>query len=265
MEKISATVITFNEEEQIGECIDSLWLVADEVIILDSFSTDRTVSIAEEKGAIVKQAPFTGYIEQKNKALSLANYNYVFSLDADERVSKKLAASILKAKKDFKFPAYFMNRYNNYCGRFIKHGLWYPNKKLRLFDKRIAQWGGTNPHDKVVLSSNAAAGLLKGDIIHYTYNSVEEHRRRNEELCNIAAKAIFNSGKQKHWTKIFLSPAWSFIHGYFIRLGFLDGYRGFVIAVMTANQSYLKYHKLRLLQRKEKQQISRTSMIKIGE
>lgn len=265
MQKISATVITFNEAQYLGECIDSLWSVADEVIVLDSYSSDNTVAIAKKKGAIVKQAPFTGYIEQKNKALSFTNHNYVLSLDADERISKKLAASILAEKSDFKFSAYFMNRYNWYCGKFINHGLWYPNRKLRLFDKRKAKWGGANPHDKIIMSLESTAGFLKGDILHYAYDSVDEHRRRNDELSSIAASVLFNSGQHKHWSKIFLSPPWSFFHGYFLRLGFLDGYRGFVIAIQTANQSFLKYQKLRLLQKRQKKELRLTSIIKILE
>ena len=151
MKPLSAVIITYNEEENIGRCIDSLWQVADEVIVLDSFSTDNTVTIARHKGAIVKQNSFSGYKEQKNKALQFATYDYVLSLDADEALSPELICSILEAKKEFKYKAYFMNRYNNYCGRFINHGLWYPDQKVRLFDKQVAKWGGMNPHDKIEL------------------------------------------------------------------------------------------------------------------
>ena len=256
MKSLSAVVITWNEEGNIGRCIDSLWHVADEVIVLDSYSSDNTVAIAREKGAIVKQEKFSGYKEQKNKALQLASYDYVLSLDADEVLSSRLIDSILEAKKEFHDKAYFMNRYNNYCGRFIKHGLWYPNQKVRLFDKRIASWGGINPHDKIELQENNVARFLKGDIIHYTYNTTDEHLQRNEELSTIAAWSLFEAGKKKHWSKIILSPAWSFFNGYFLRLGFLDGYYGFIIAIQTAHQSFLKYEKLRRLQKQHKKSIS---------
>jgi glycosyltransferase involved in cell wall biosynthesis len=256
MKSLSAVIITWNEEDNIGRCIDSLWHVADEVIVLDSYSSDNTVAIARQKGAIVKQEKFSGYKEQKNKALQLATHDYVLSLDADEMLSTKLINSILEVKREFKHKAYFMNRYNNYCGRFIKHGLWYPNQKLRLFDKRIALWGGTNPHDKIELKENNIPGFLEGDILHYAYNTIDEHLERNDELSTIAAWTIFESGKKKHWSKIILSPVWSFFNGYFLRLGFLDGYYGFVIAVQTANQSYLKYQKLRRLQKQHKKIIS---------
>jgi glycosyltransferase involved in cell wall biosynthesis len=245
MEMLSAMIITCNEEQNIGRCIDSLWQVADEIVVLDSYSTDNTIVIAREKGAVVQQGIFTGYIEQKNKALKLTKYNYVLSLDADEMLSDKLVTSILQEKFSFRHRAYFMNRYNNYCGKFIKHGLWYPNQKVRLFDKRFALWGGMNPHDKIELKGNYRARFLKGDIIHYAYDTIGEHIQRNEELSTIAAYSLFESGIKNHWSKIILSPFWSFIHGYFIRLGFLDGYFGFVIATQTANQSFLKYQKLR--------------------
>jgi glycosyltransferase involved in cell wall biosynthesis len=249
MKTLSAVIITWNEEKNIGRCIDSLWNVADEIIVLDSFSSDHTVAIAKEKGAIVRQERFGGYIEQKNKALKLASHNYVLSLDADEVLSDQLIRSISKEKIEFRHRAYFMNRCDNYCGRFIRHGLWYPNQKLRLFDKRIASWGGINPHDKIKLNANDKSCFLRGDILHYGFNSREEHKRRNEEVSTIAAWSLYEGGIRKHWSKIFLSPLWSFFHGYFLRLGFLDGYFGFVIATQTASQTFLKYRKLRQLQK----------------
>jgi glycosyltransferase involved in cell wall biosynthesis len=249
---LSAVIITLNEEEKIGACIDSLWHVADEIIVLDSFSTDGTVAIAKEKGAIIKQEKFAGYIEQKNRALKYARHDYILSLDADETLSPALVSSILQEKEDFKFKAYSMNRYNQYCGQFINHGLWYPDRKIRLFDKRIAGWSGMNPHDKIKLRGNPKPHLLKGNILHYTFDSIEEHLERNERMSSIAATSIMEAGKKKHWSKIFLSPLWSFIHGYILRLGFLDGYYGFIIATQTARLSFLKYQKLHRLQKENK-------------
>ena len=153
-----------------------------------------------------------------------------------------------------------MNRYNNYCGQFIKHGLWYPNQKLRLFDKRFAKWGGMNPHDKIQLADNITPVFLAGDILHFAYNTIQEHLERNEEISTIAARSIFESGEKKHWSKIILSPAWSFFNGYFFRLGFLDGYYGFVIATQTASQSFLKYQKLLRLQKQNKKSLVSTML-----
>lgn len=253
MSLLSAVVITWNEEDNIVRCLDSLRHVADEIIVLDSFSTDNTVTLAKMKGANVIQSSFVGYIEQKNKALQLTKHNWVLSLDADEALCPELIESILEAKKNLKYKAYFMNRYNNYCGQFIKHGLWYPDQKIRLFDKRFACWGGMNPHDKIRLKDNLSACYLKGDILHFSFTSIREHKERNERMSSIAAAAIFESGQKKHWSKIFLSPGWSFIHGFILRLGFLDGYFGFVVAKETARLTFLKYQKLKELQKQHNQ------------
>ena len=255
MNLLSAVIITWNEEKNIGRCLDSLNRVADEIILLDSFSNDNTVAIAAQKGAEVVQSTFSGYIEQKNKALQLARNDYVLSLDADEVLSPELIESVLEAKKDFKYKAYFMNRYNHYCGRFIKYGLWYPDQKIRLFDKKLAHWGGMNPHDKIQLPCDITASFLKGDILHYGFKNIREHKDRNERMSAIAAQAIFESGQKKHWSKIFLSPAWSFFPGYLLRLGFLDGYYGFVVARETARRSFLKYQKLKALQKQHSSMI----------
>ncbi len=250
MNKLSVVIITFNEEKNIGRCIDSVRTVADEIIILDSFSTDSTVAIALHKGAVVQQQSFSGYIRQKNKALHLASHDYVLLLDADEALSDELAASIMIAKQNFDKKAFSMNRCNIYCGRPIRHGLWYPDRKIRLFDKHMGACGGLNPHDKVILAEDCTVQQLNGDLMHYTYQSFDEYIVRNEEVSTTAAESIFNTGKKVHWSKIFLSPLWSFINGYFLRLGFLDGQHGLVIATQTANQSYRKYHKLKQLHKK---------------
>jgi len=256
MEKLSAVIITLNEEANIGRCIDSLWQVADEIIVLDSNSSDDTADIARQKGALVTQRPFSGYIEQKNKALQLTSHDYVLSLDADEMLSEVLTQSIWKEKSRFEYCAFYMNRSNKYCGKFIKYGLWYPNQKIRLFDKRIAYWGGRNPHDAVQLPEGRKPRFLKGDIIHFAYSSVKEHVERNEELSTIAANSLYIAGIKGHWTKIMLSPGWSFVHGYFLRGGILDGYYGFIIARLTARQSFLKYQKLRRLWKRKQSEIT---------
>jgi glycosyltransferase involved in cell wall biosynthesis len=249
MNELSVVIITFNEEKNIGRCIDSVKAIADEIIVLDSFSTDATTIIAAEKGAIVKQKTFNGYIDQKNKAIKMATYDLVLSLDADEALSNELSNSILQIKKLMPANAYSMNRCNIYCGHYIRRGLWYPDRKIRLFDRRIGHCDGINPHDKIELQKNIAVQHLKGDILHYTYNSLEEYRERNEEVSMIAANALYEAGEYRHWSKIFLSPLWAFVNGYFLRLGFLDGQVGFTIAFHTANQSYMKYQQLRQLQK----------------
>ena len=248
MEKISAVIITLNEEINIGRCIDSLQSVADEIIVLDSYSSDNTVRIAEAKGAKVYQKEFLGYKEQKNYAIRYALYNYILSLDADETLSESLVQTIQQEKKNLNYHAYSMSRLNIYCGREINHGLWRPDRKLRLFDKRVAYWGGLNPHDKVELKKPLAVKRLNADIIHHAYSSTREHDERNDELTTLSAFSYFESGKKSNWAKIIFHPLWTFINGYFLRMGFIDGYYGWIVAYKTANQTFLKYLKLKRLQ-----------------
>jgi glycosyltransferase involved in cell wall biosynthesis len=250
MDLLSVVIISFNEEENIGRCIDSVRKIADEIIVVDSFSTDRTRDIAIQKGAIVKQEPFRGYIEQKNLALKLASYDFTLSIDADEILDDNLSNSIAAEKKQFRARAYSMNRCANYCGKFIRHGLWYPDTKVRLFDKRIASWGGTNPHDKIELKENINIQHLVGDILHYSYNSIEEHMVQSNNFTTISAASMYEKGQRSNWIKILVNPFWTFLHGYLIRVGFLDGFYGFVIAINSAHQTFLKYIKLYRLQRK---------------
>ncbi len=249
MHPLSVVIITFNEEANIYRCIESVKPVADEIIVLDSFSTDRTVEIARSLGAIVHQEKFRGYIGQKNYAIQLATHNYILSLDADEELDSTLITSILEAKKTFSNRAYQMNRCTNYCGRFIRHGLWYPDKKIRLFDRRIAQWGGLNPHDKIQLLPNFPVMHLAGDILHYSFTIPDDLVWQNNRLSSIAATSLYTNGHRSNWFKMLVRPAWAFFNGYFLRLGFLDGADGFAIAVNTSHQVFLKYSKLYRLQR----------------
>lgn len=172
-------------------------------------------------------------------------------LDADESLSGELADSIAEEKNSFSFNAYAMKRCSIFRGQYIKHGLWYPDKKLRLFDKRLGACGGLNPHDKIIMKGDVDVKLLKGDLLHYTYDSLEEYRNRNDEVSMVAAQSLYDAGIKRSGLKIIFSPLWAFINGYFLRLGFIEGYNGFVIAVHTAKQSYLKYQKLRQLHREE--------------
>jgi len=248
MHTLSVVIITYNEEKNIRRCIESVCKIADEIIVVDSFSDDDTVNIAVSMGAVVNQSRFSGYINQKNKAISLASNNYVLLLDADEVVSHELAISVLEAKQRFDFKAYSMKRCSIFRGKYIKHGLWYPDKKLRLFDKRFGTCGGLNPHDKIMMQEGTDVKLLKGDLLHYTFDTLEEYRNRNDEVSTVAAQSLYDAGIRRSKMKIIFSPLWAFINGYFLRLGFLEGYNGFIIAVHTARQCYLKYQKLRHLQ-----------------
>ncbi len=253
MIKLSGVVITFNEEKKIAKCIQSLINVVDEIVIVDSLSTDSTKVICEQYDVTFIEQKFLGYIEQKNFALHQATYNHVVSLDADESLSKTLQESIINLKTNWVHDGYYSKRLNYFCGQWIKHTTWYPDKKLRVFDKTKAEWKGLNPHDSVNLhDANGKTGFLKGDILHETYQSYSEFNKRVELFSTISAKANFDLGKKAPIYKILINPTWAFIQSYFIKLGFLDGLNGLIISIQTANIRFLKYIKLRELIKNKK-------------
>jgi len=261
--QLSVTIITKNEEKNIGRCIDSVKEIADEIIVVDSFSSDATVEIASQKGAIVKQENFRGYIEQKNLAVQFASHDFIFSLDADEMPDQDLINAIIEIKKNFSAKAYTANRHAYFCGKPIKHGLWYPDKKLRLFDRRVAIWGGLNPHDKIILTQPFTTQHLRGNILHYSYTSISQCKDKCNYLTSVYARSLHKIGKRTSLFKIIVNPLWEFMHGYILRLGFLDGYYGFIISANTARYTFMKHQKLYQLQ-KEKFVLQRTAPRKIN-
>lgn len=250
MIQLSGVIITFNEERNIETCIKSLLNVVDEIIVVDSYSTDRTKAICQNYDVTFIEQEFLGYVEQKNFALSKATHDYIVSLDGDESLSEELQKSIIALKNNWKHKGYQCNRLNNFCGQWIKHSDWYPNRKLRVFDRREASWKGINPHDNVQFhDKNETVGFLKGDILHKTYQSYSEFNQKTEYFSTIAAEAYYKLGKKAPIWKIIWNPTWAFFKSYILRLGFLDGFNGFVICVQTANITFLKYSKLRELYR----------------
>jgi glycosyltransferase involved in cell wall biosynthesis len=244
--KLSVVIITFNEAKNIERCLLSVKDVADEIVILDSFSTDETTGIAAKHGAKIYQHVFDGHIEQKNRAITFATNPHILSLDADEALDESLKECIREVKKDFKKDGYYMNRLTNYCGHWVRHCGWYPDRKLRLWDSRKGEWTGINPHDKFVLfDSDKDTGHLKGNILHYSYYSVADHYRQIEYFTNIASRAYFNRGIRATYFKLFVNPIAKFVDHYFLHLGFLDGKAGYRISRISAMGTYLKYKKLR--------------------
>ena len=252
IKKLSAVVITYNEEKHIARCIDSLTQVADEILVIDSFSTDSTKEICLLKGVKFIENTFEGHIEQKNFAAKSASHDFVLSLDADEELSEELIAFILREKAHFKSDAYKFNRLNNYCGQWIKHCGWYPDKKIRLWNKQKGKWGGTNPHDKIVLDKNATIQYHNADIKHYTFQNLNEHVDQIHYFTTISASASYQKGKKVRIFKIVLSPFTKFIHCYVFQLGFLDGFFGFVICINNGYYSFLENLKLWDLHQKAK-------------
>jgi len=244
MIKISSVIITYNEEEHLEKCLKSLIGIVDEIIVVDSYSTDKTSEICSAYNVTFIQQEFKGYIEQKNFAISKANNDYILSLDGDEALSDTLKDSILKVKSNWQYEGYYCNRLNNYCGQWIKYSDWYPDKKLRLFKKGSGEWKGINPHDRYTLKEDVKSGKLKGDLLHWIYRDYQEHNLKVEKFSTIAAEAYYKLGKKSSIVKIICRPTWAFFKAYILRLGFLDGLNGFIICVQTYNVTFLKYIKL---------------------
>jgi glycosyltransferase involved in cell wall biosynthesis len=250
--KISVVIITFNEERNIERCLDSVKDVADEIVVLDSYSTDRTPEICQRAGVKFYQHAFDGHIQQKNRAITYAAYPHVLSLDADEALDDTLKTSVLAVKKDFSRKGYYMNRLTNYCGHWVRHCGWYPDRKLRLWDSREGRWTGTNPHDRYEMNEgDKVTGLLEGNMLHYSYYSVSDHYRQVDYFTTIAARAFYEKGKKAPFYKLALNPVAKFIDHYLLKRGFLDGKAGFLISRISAYATWLKYRKLRELHHQE--------------
>ena len=250
MSKISACIISFNEERNIGDCLKSLEGMADEIVVVDSFSTDRTVEIASHYTDSIYHEKFTGYIEKKNLAVSKAKHDWILSLDCDERLSPELMSSILVIKEslDEQQCAYRMARKTFYVYRWLNH-CWYPDKKVRLFNKHNAHWGGINPHDKVIVEKGRISDL-QGDLLHYTCNSISEHLQNIDKLSEIGAREIIARDKHVFLLDPFTHGLWTFIRLYIFKRGFLDGLAGFIVSVLSFMHTFVKYSKVLAHQRK---------------
>ncbi|MCR9171200.1 MAG: glycosyltransferase family 2 protein [bacterium] len=249
--KISATIITLNEERNIGRCIQSLQGVADEIIVLDSFSTDRTEEICKEAGVRFEQRKWEGYSASKNYLNSLATYDYILSLDADEALDEDLRKAILKVKDDAHPGVYSVNRITNYCGKWIRHGGWYPDVKVRLFPKKGSEWVGAHVHEELEYPNDLDEQQLEGHLEHYSYYSFEEHRERADKYSALTAAKFYEQGKRVGVMKPYLSAIGRFIGMYFVKKGILDGRMGFKIALISAQSNVFKYKELLRLQREK--------------
>lgn len=247
MQKISAVIIAFNEEAYIEQCLKSVEVVADEIIVVDSFSNDRTKEICLERGVRFFEHKFTGYRDQKNFALTQASFDYVLSLDADEALSPQLEKSILEVKQDLKFDGYKFNRLNSYCGNWIRHTNLSPECKIRLFNRSKAKWGGFNIHETVILTNPKSVGRLKGNLLHWLYDSYEESIDKMNTYTTLLANEYYKQGYKSSEIRILISPAWRFFHSYVLKAGFLDGYDGYVVSKLLAVTCFVKYVKLRKL------------------
>lgn len=245
---LSVAVITYNEERNIERCLASVRGLADEIVIVDSGSTDATAAIAESAGARVVVHPFEGHIQQKNVAVGHCRHEWVLSLDADEALTPELARSIKDALSAPAYDGYEMNRLTNYCGSWIRHGGWYPDRKLRLFRKGRGSWVGVNPHDRYELADRSAkVGRLRGDLLHYSYRSVSDHLKQIDFFTGIMAAELHRAGKRAPMWRVVLAPAFRFFRDYVVKGGWMDGMHGFVIAALSSSAVLVKYVKLRHL------------------
>lgn len=238
---ISVVIITLNEENNIGRCIDSVKEIADEILVVDSLSNDKTCEIAKMKGATVHTQKFLGYVEQKNFALSLARNEYVLSLDADESLSEQLQHSIAKLKGNFDADGYTFSRLNFYCGRAIKTCGWYPDRKLRLIRKTAGEWKGKLLHEKLVVTGGGTVKHLAGDLLHDTYPTHESFLKQVDKFAGISAQELQSENAVFLILKLLLSPPFRFFKNYVVNLGCTDGAVGWTICYHQAREVFLKY------------------------
>jgi len=244
MIKISAIVITKNEERNIARCLQSIQGIVDDVVVVDSFSTDRTKEICLEYGVRFVEQEWLGYGEQKNAGNRLALYDHILSIDADEELSPELQKSILAVKESWTHDAYSFNRLNIYCGKPIKSCGWYPDKKIRLWDRKKGGWNNSLVHELMELQKGTTIKHLKGDIVHHTYNTIEQHVEKIQRYSSLWAEQALKKHKKVSGFKLLAVYPLRFFSSYILRLGILDGVYGLIVSKMIAYEAFLKYAKL---------------------
>ena len=253
--KISAIIITLNEENKIRPCLESLRNIADEIVVVDSLSTDSTKAICEEYGVRFIEQKWLGYSEQKNLANNLASYDWILSIDADEVLSEELKKSILRVKEN-DIPdnhIFSFNRLNNYCGKWIHHSGLYPDKKIRIWNRNIGKWEGYI-HEIIKFSTDVKEERLSGDLLHYSFNTHEEFEKQMFRFAQMGGESYFLKGKKNAQLFSIISPIVYFVKHYFIKLGFLDGIAGFKICFVGAKATRHKYKTLQSLYKKSLKQ-----------
>ena len=252
MIKLSVLIITYNEEANIGRCLDSVQAIADEIVIIDSQSTDKTEEICLSKGAKVIQKPFENFVKQRNNANEAASNDYILTIDADEVLTPELIQSIKAIKENWQYDVYEVNRLNNYCGQWIKHSGWYPEWRPRIFNRQKVNWVGLLVHETLEVDTSAKTSRVDGHLLHYSYKSVSEHIQRINRYSDLTAQESFIRKKSSNLFKIWFNPKLRFFRDYIVKGGFRDGYYGYVICKVSALTTFLKYSKLKDLYAQEK-------------
>jgi glycosyltransferase involved in cell wall biosynthesis len=246
--KISVVIITKNEERNILRCLNSVQDVADEIVVVDSGSTDDTAAICEQFGVKFVHQDWLGYSEQKNFANSLATNDWILSIDADEELSDELKQSIFKYKNQH-MPhdiVFSMNRLTNYCGHWIRHCGWYPDRKIRIWNRTVGQWQG-EIHETLEFSTKVKEKVLKGNLLHYSFETAQDYENQQFKFAKMRGQHYFMKGKKHASFYMVVSPIFSFIQHYFFQLGFLDGADGWHICLTTAKATRMKYKTLKEL------------------
>lgn len=242
--KLSVVIITLNEEDRLEDALKSCRDIADEIVVVDSYSTDKTIEIAKKYGAQIFKKKFVDYSSQKNFAKDKATYPWILNLDADERVSETLKQEILKVKQqnheEIDADGFLVKRKTSYLGRWIKHSGWYPDRKLRLFRKDKSQWRG-RIHEGLILEGKTAK--MEGDILHFTYRDITDHINRLNRYAKMQAEDIVEKKKKLLFLRAILLPPVTFIRFYLWKMGILDGFPGFIIALVSSWATAMKYLK----------------------
>ncbi|HRW75027.1 MAG: glycosyltransferase family 2 protein [Lewinellaceae bacterium] len=246
MPALSLVVITLNAEQHLAACLASARDIVQEILVVDSGSTDRTVSIAESFGARVLQQPFLGFRDQKQFAVDHARHDHILVMDADESLSPELAASILTARDQWTADAWIVNRLNHFAGRPVRHGGWYPDRIVRLFDRRACQYGPATIHESIHVAPHLRVGKLEGDLLHDAYRSREELFAKQRRYSRLAAAELVRKGKTGSWIRVLAKPVYRFFKEYLLDRGFLDGRIGWTIACSSA--AYVYWRELALHQ-----------------
>ncbi len=251
VQTLAVAIITLNEERNIGRCLHSIKDLADEIIVLDAFSTDNTQQICESYNVTFVQRNWEGYAATKNYLNSLTSCDYILSLDADEALSDRLYQAIKSQKEKGFEGTYSVNRLTNYLGSWIRYSGWFPDVKPRLFPKEGTFWAGEFVHEELVYPASTLT-LLDGVLEHYSYYSYADHRKRADKYSILTAQKFHANGKKVGPLKPYISALGRFIAMFIIKLGFLDGWKGFKIAQISAQSNVLKYKELRRLNRENK-------------
>ncbi|MFQ6082883.1 MAG: glycosyltransferase family 2 protein [Candidatus Aminicenantia bacterium] len=247
--KISATIITYNEEKKIEGALSSLLGLVDEIVLVDSFSQDNTLKIAKKYPAKIFKRKWTNYADQRNFALAKASFPWILNLDADERVSPELKEEILSIKdKEPECDGFYIPRLVFYLGRWIYHSGWYPDRKIRLFKKENAHWQGEFVHENLIFKGKTKN--LKNPIHHFTYRNLTDHIRQINKYSTLGAQKLYAEKKKTHWYHFILWPFFRFLKSYFLKLGFLDGFPGLVISILNGYYIFIRYVKLKEIWKK---------------